>query len=99
MQVITANAFASGEVLYWATRGWVDDIHRAQVFADDGEIATIISDANAVPHQIVGVYAIAVTTDNAVITPVQYREKIRATGPTNYEHGKSATGVIGYVSL
>ena len=101
MQVITANAFGTGEVVYHADDGWVDDLQLARIFADDAVSADAIAAvmAQAQPHQVVGVYAIAVDAHFKRITPVQYREVIRASGPTNYRHGKHDEGVRGHVSL
>ena len=99
MQVITANAFASGEVIYWAKQGWVDDLRLAETLTDDAEIARILMAAEAMADKIVGAYAIEVMASDGGISPIKYREKIRASGPTNYRHGKLAEGVIGHVSL
>ena len=99
MQVITANAFASGEVIYWTARGWVDDIRLAEILADDATIARILMEAEAVADKIVGAYAIEITDVDGAISPIKYREQIRASGPTNYRHGKLAEGMIGHVYL
>ncbi|MCE2518131.1 MAG: DUF2849 domain-containing protein [Alphaproteobacteria bacterium] len=97
MQVVTANAFKTGEVVYAAPKGWVDDLQLAQVFTDEAAVATVINAAQ--PHQVVGAYAIEVEAQGGQLAPRQYREVIRATGPTNYRHGKAEEGVRGHVSL
>ena len=108
MQVVTANAFKTGEVVYIAASGpdqlqwpdqfqWVDDLQRAQVFTDDVHVAEAI--AAALPHQVVGAYVIDVDARDGTLTPLRYREVIRASGPTNYRHGKADEGVRGRVSL
>ncbi len=100
--VVTANAFRSGEVIYWGKDGWVDDLSLASVFtAADAE--AVIKQAEATPDKVVGVYAIDVKmTNNAAgqfPTPSHIREIIRAGGPSNYDHGKDKEGRKGHVSL
>ncbi len=98
--VVTANAFRSGEVIYWGKDGWVDDLSLASVFtAADAE--AIIK--QAAPDKVVGAYAIDVKMVNNAAgqfpAPIHIREVIRAGGPTNYEHGKDKEGRKGHVSL
>ena len=94
--VVTANAFRSGEVIYWGKDGWVDDLSLASVFtAADAE--AIIK--QAAPDKVVGAYAIDVKMTNNTPTPSHIREVIRAGGPTNYDHGKDKEGRKGHVSL
>lgn len=99
MKVITANAFASGEAIYLGNQGWVDDLQLAQIYTDDQDVETVISDASKTADKVIGVYAIAVEQKGDQIIARQYREAIRALGPTNYRHGKAVEGVAGYVSL
>ncbi len=107
--VITANAFRSGEVVYWggasdnADGGWVDDLSLARVFTAEADAEAIIK--QAAPDKVVGVYAIDVEmthkahTPTPTPTPSHIREIIRASGPTNYAHGKDKEGRKGHVSL
>ena len=100
MLVITANDFASGAVVYVGEAGWVDAIRDAKVFADSAEAAASLEAAEVTPDVVIGAYTIevSVSEDNGDangkaggktdITPLQFREKIRAIGPSNYHHGK-----------
>ena len=104
MLVITANDFASGAVVYVGEAGWVDAIRDAKVFADSAEAAASLEAAEATPDVVIGAYTIEVSVSDANgnaggkdngnasgktdITPLQFREKIRAIGPSNYHHGK-----------
>ena len=102
MLVITANDFASGAVVYVGEAGWVDAIRDAKVFAGSDEAAASLEAAEATPDVVIGAYTIEVSVSDANgkdngngkaggetdITPLQFREKIRAIGPSNYHHGK-----------
>lgn len=99
MVVLTANAFASGEVLYHVNGGWTDDLQLATIFTDRDDAAPSQAQAESLTDKLVGVYLIEVEVLESAIKPIQYREVIRASGPTNYRHGKTAEGVKGYVSL
>ena len=100
MLVITANDFASGAVVYVGEAGWVDAIRDAKVFAGSAEAAASLEAAEATPDVVIGAYTIEVSVSDANgnangkaggktdITPLQFREKIRAIGPSNYHHGK-----------
>jgi hypothetical protein len=99
MKVITVNAFSSGEVLYHGQSGWVDDLQLAEIFTETDALDVALMAAEKATHQVVGAYAIEVSIKDGAVTPVQYREVIRASGPTNYRHGKAAEGVKGHVSI
>lgn len=99
MKVITANAFQSGEVVYRTQKGWADDLQLAEVFSDEDALTEALAQAAKAAHQVVGAYAIDVNVKGKRITPAQYREVIRASGPTNYHHGKDSEGVKGHVSV
>ncbi len=84
--IVTANDFDTGAVLYQTRDGWGGIISDARLFEDQDTADQAVAGASLIPHRIVGAYAIAVTLKDGVITPVQLREKIRATGPGNYQH-------------
>jgi len=79
-QVITANDFASGGVVYLSKEGWQGDLNRALVFDDDQTAADSLA-AHNIPSEVVGVYAIDVQVDGGEIKPVHIREALRAEGP------------------
>ena len=102
--VITANAFFSGEVVYLGASGWQPWIGSAAVFEDVASAEQAMTIA-ARPDLVVGAYVIEVEVvpeagaDKDVLRPVQFREKIRALGPTNYHHGKQQQAGVSDVSL
>ena len=96
--VITANAFFSGEVVYLGSAGWQPWISEARVFPDPDTAEQAMLFA-AKPDQVVGAYVIEVETQEETIQPVQFREKIRAIGPTNYHHGKQEQAEVSDVSI
>lgn len=100
--VVTANAFDTGEVVYLSQGGWTVDLASAQIFSDADQAQEAMVSA-ARPDLVVGAYLIDVEVDGratpAVITPTQFREKIRAIGPTNYHHGKQEQEGVDHVSV
>jgi hypothetical protein len=80
-QVITANDFASGGVVYLSKEGWQGDLSQVLVFDDNQNAADAIAVHN-VPSEVVGVYAIDVAINGGEIKPVHIREALRAEGPS-----------------
>jgi len=80
-QVITANDFASGGVVYLGEEGWQGNLSQAIVFNDDQSAADALA-AHNIPSEVVGVYAIEVQVDGGAIKPVHIREVLRAEGPS-----------------
>ena len=83
--VITANTLKSGEVVFLAHDGWATALDAARLFDADMDLDAVIT-AHNVPDHVIGLYAIAVTVKNGVVTPRHIRERIRAAGPGNYNH-------------
>jgi len=84
-QVITANHLASGDVVYLARdAAWTRDISEAAIAPDLAASAVLLNQAEqaAARNEIVGPYAIPVDPAHAPPRPVQFRERIRARGPT-----------------
>ena len=86
--VITANALLSGEVVYLRGGAWVSDIVQAEVLVDEADADIRLLEASAQVAQVVGVYLAPVETANGTIETTHFREAFRATGPSNYAHGK-----------
>jgi hypothetical protein len=80
-QVITANDFASGGVVYLSKEGWQGDLNQALVFDNDQTAADALA-AHNFPSEVVGVYAIDVAINAGEIKPVHIREVLRAEGPS-----------------
>ena len=94
MKALTANRLKDGEVVFWKDGVWVERFADAELFADDAPTA-VEAEAHAKnqPTVIVEPYLIDLAETGGVWTPVSYRERIRALGPTNHlHHGKQAEG-------
>lgn len=90
-KVITANHLISGDVIYWSADScWVSAHADAALFTEQDAADAQVAIANAQQNIAVGVMlADAVMGDNGP-KPVHFREEFRATGPSNYFHGKQA---------
>ena len=85
-KVVTANDLLQGDVIYLNGHGaWVRDLRLAAVF-ESQDIADAALAANT--DDVVGAYVIDVQRDINGTDPIHFREDFRATGPSNYRHGK-----------
>lgn len=84
-QVLTANDFLSGAVVYWSQQGWRHDLVDADVFTDPDKADEVLAKAVARPQEIVGAYLIAVEGQSGQWRPTHIRESIRAQGPSIVE--------------
>ena len=90
----TANNLLDGEVVWLGKNGvWVKSIDAAQVCVTDADrqhAADAAAQADA-DNLVVEPYEIEVALDGGAITPVKFRERIRAAGPTmRLDLGKQA---------
>ncbi len=85
--VITANALLEGDVVYLNGTDWVRDLSQAEVLSDEADAQLRLIEASARSSEVVGVYLSPVDTSSG-IAPTHFREAFRATGPSNYSHGK-----------
>ena len=90
-KVVTANALLEGDVIY-LTRDdqWTRDLAKADVITDEADAQLRLLLAETQPHEVVGAYLADVTESDHGPTPTHFREDFRATGPSNYAHGKQA---------
>ena len=90
--VLTANDLFDGDVVYLAPDGaWTRHLVSARLFVDEEEANRSLAAAEAQEDTIVGPYlAAAATGGYRGPEPVHVREAVRATGPSNYYHGKQA---------
>ncbi len=90
--ILTANDLLDGDVVYLARDGaWTRRPAEARLFEDEDEANRSLAAAEAQEFAIVGPYlAAAVPGDRLGPEPVHIREALRATGPSNYCHGKQA---------
>ena len=82
MQVLTANQFQSGAVVYWGQQGWQRHLVDAEIFTDQDQANQALAQHQ---DQVVGAYLIAVEHVNGMIKPCHIREMIRAQGPSHCE--------------
>jgi len=88
-KVITANALLEGDVVYLTTQDvWTRDLSDAEVIEDEAHSEIRLLDATARQGEVVGVYLANVKLTADGPQPVHFREGFRATGPSNYAHGK-----------
>ncbi|KEJ90267.1 DUF2849 domain-containing protein [Sulfitobacter donghicola] len=86
--VITANDLLEGDVVYLSGADWVRALSDAEVIADEAEANDRLTKASARAAEVVGVYLTPVATEDGTIQTTHFREEFRATGPSNYAHGK-----------
>lgn len=85
MQMIIANTLAEGLVVFLTdAAGWTTDIARGAVANSDEEAAELLASAKQAEkaNQVIDPYLIPITISSGVRQPTEYRELIRATGPT-----------------
>lgn len=93
MKALTANRLTDGEVVFWKAGQWVESFGDADLFADDdpaGEAAE--AHGKNQPTVVVEPYLIDLVESQGLWAPVSYRERIRALGPSNLNHGKQTAG-------
>ena len=90
--VLTANDLFDGDVVYRAPDGaWTRRPGAARLFEDEAEANRSLAAAEAEKDTIVGPYlASAAAGGHQGPEPIHIREVLRATGPSNYRHGKQA---------
>lgn len=92
MKALTANRLADGEVVFWKQGDWVERYADAELFDDDAAAEAAEAHGKNQPTVVVEPYLIDLTEADGVWAPVSYRERIRALGPSNLNHGKQAEG-------
>ncbi|MBN9888030.1 DUF2849 domain-containing protein [Salipiger abyssi] len=92
-KVVTANALLEGDVIYLAADdSWVRSLSQAEVLTDEAVAQIRLLDASARHAEAVGVYLADVAPSDEGPQTTHFRETFRATGPSNYAHGKQAEG-------
>ena len=93
MKALTANRLSDGEVVFWKAGLWVERLAEAERFDDEAPAAVAEAAARSQPTVVIDPYLIDLVETAGFWTPVSYRERIRALGPSNHErHGKQADG-------
>jgi hypothetical protein len=100
VKALTANRLTDGEVVFWQAGRWVESFGDAELFADDdpaGEAAE--AHGKNQPTVVVEPYLIDLVESQGLWAPVSYRERIRALGPSNLNHGKQTAGGAAIAAL
>ncbi len=90
--ILTANDLFDGDVVYLAPDGaWTRRPGAARLFEAEAEASGCLAAAEAQEVAVVGPYlAAAVPGGHQGPEPIHIREVLRASGPSNYHHGKQA---------
>jgi len=91
-QLVTANDLTTGDVVYLTIAGWSRRIADARIVpnAEAGAALLAVAEAQAKINIVVAPYLIPVDTAASPPRPVQFRERIRAEGPTTETRPHSA---------
>ena len=90
-KVVTANRLMEGDAVWLTASGeWSGDIHDAELITDEGTATLRLLDADTQAHVIAGAYLADAKMGENGPEPTHFREDFRATGPSNYAHGKQA---------
>lgn len=84
-QVVTGNRLHDGAVIFLkADGGWTSLIEEARIATSEAEVKDLedLATAAVKARMVVGPYLIAVVADVRGVTPVRYRERLRAYGPS-----------------
>lgn len=90
-KVVTANDLLEGDVVYFgADDSWVRDLAQAEVIEDPAIADLRLLEAQTQVDLVVGAYLIDVNITETGPQTTHFREEFRASGPSNYPHGKQA---------
>ena len=92
MRALTANRLIDGEVVFWDGKDWVVRFADAKLYDDAAEGEAAEAHGKNMPTVVVDAYLIDLVESEGLWAPLSYRERIRALGPTNLNHGKQAEG-------
>lgn len=88
-KVVTANHLLEGDVIYQtASDEWTRDLAEAEILTDEADAQLRLLNAEQQADLLVGAYLADVTPGENGPEPTHFREDFRATGPSNYFHGK-----------
>jgi len=92
-KVVTANHLLAGDVIYQTADGWTRTLAQAEVLTDEADADLRLIEASQQVDVVVGAYLADVAVTDGVPAPTHFRETFRATGPSNYAHGKQVEHV------
>jgi len=88
-RILTANLLSDGHVVYMDANGeWSNWIDSGQIVKTDGAAEKLVdaADLDVADGVIIGPYLIEVVRVADTISPVEYREHLRANGPSIHPH-------------
>ena len=89
-KVVTASDLLEGDVIYQTATGWTRELSSAEVLTDEADADLRLIEASQQTGKIIGAYLADVALGPNGPEPTHFREDFRATGPSNYHHGKQA---------
>ena len=91
-KILTANYLLSGKGIYLTSeKKWIENLSNAAVFDNQEDVDNALTFAETQINKLQSAYLIDVLlTSDGTLKPKSNQELIRATGPTNYFHGKQA---------
>lgn len=90
-KIVTASDLLEGDVIYLtADDGWSRRIEEAELILDEAHAQLRLLHAESQPNRVVGAYLAEAAEGPDGPEPTHFREAFRATGPSNYAHGKQA---------
>jgi hypothetical protein len=91
-KILTANYLLSGKVIYLnSEKKWIENSANADVFDSQEDADDALTFAETQINKLQSAYLIdVILTSDGTLKPKFNQELIRATGPTNYFHGKQA---------
>ena len=91
-KILTANYLLSGKGIYLTSeKKWIENLSNAAVFDNQEDADNALTFAETQINKLQSAYLIDVLlTSDGTLKPESNQELIRATGPTNYFHGKQA---------
>jgi hypothetical protein len=88
-KVVTASDLLEGDVIYLtADDRWTRHLAEAELIEDEAHAQLRLLLAESQPNRVVGAYLAEVKPGPHGPEPTHFREAFRATGPSNYAHGK-----------
>jgi len=90
-KIVTASDLLDGDVIYLtAADSWTRHLSEAELILDEAHAQLRLLHAESQPGRVVGPYLAEAKPGSDGPEPTHFREAFRATGPSNYAHGKQA---------
>ncbi len=90
-KIVTASDLIVGDVIYLTEDDrWSRRIDEAELITDEAHAQLRLLHAESQPNTVVGAYLAEARPGPNGPEPTHFREAFRATGPSNYAHGKQA---------